>query len=139
MSIVITIEVLINAPLEKVWNCWTAPEHITKWNFASIEWICPFATNDFRVEGQFSYRMESRDGDTGFDFRGTYTSIEEYTMIEFALEDDRKVCVEFRETPDGIEVSETFDAENENAAELQRSGWQAILNNFKNHVESLVQ
>jgi len=130
----ITVEIVIEAPLNKVWEYWTKPEHIIKWNFASADWCCPKATNDLKVGGKFNYRMEACDGSEGFDFEGMYTEIQENKFIEYILGDERKVKIEFIDQNGTIKVVETFDAENTNSLELQRTGWQSILDNFKKHV-----
>ena len=127
----ITVSVLVEAPLERVWECWTLPEHITKWNHASDDWECPVAENALRVDGRFSARMQAKDGSEGFDFGGTYTTIDPLRTISFVLYDHRPVTVTFVETDQGVLVTETFEMENENSEELQRAGWQVILNNFK--------
>lgn len=132
----ITVEATVNAPIETVWKCWTEPKHITQWNNASDDWHTPHAENDLRVGGKFLSRMESRDGSMGFDFVGTYQEVIEYKMIAYTMEDGRKVEITFvSEDGKTTQVTETFDPENENALELQKTGWQAILNNFKNYVE----
>ncbi len=138
MKSLITVEVLVNAPREKIWQYWTGPGHIVHWNFASDDWCSPRATNDLRVGGKFNYRMEAKDGSTGFDFEGMYTLIEENTKIEYVLagDDERKVCIEFFREREGCRVVETFEAEAENPLELQKNGWQAILSNFKKYGES---
>lgn len=132
----ITIEIVVNAPLVDVWAAWTTPEDIVKWNFATDAWCCPSATIDAKPGGKFSYRMEAKDGSMGFDFAGEFTAVENCNRIEFHLGDQRIVEVSFNETKTGIHVKETFEAEDENSAEQQKQGWQAILNNFKKHVES---
>ncbi len=136
MKPTITVETFINAPIEKIWSCWTKPEHITKWAFASDDWCAPHATNDLTVGGTFLTRMESTDGKTGFDFGGTYTSIEQNSKIEYVIGDGRGVSIEFIPEKDGFIVSETFEIEDQNPAEMQKSGWQAILENFKKYVEA---
>jgi uncharacterized protein YndB with AHSA1/START domain len=132
----ITVESTIDAPAEKVWKLWTLPEHITKWNNASDDWHTPRAQNDLRVGGSFSARMEAKDGSFGFDFGGIYNAVEMHKLIEYTLGDGRKVKVKF--SPDGnrTKVTEMFDAENTHSVEMQRSGWQAILDNFKKYVEA---
>lgn len=132
----ITVKNTINAPVEKVWQMWTLPEHITKWNNASDDWHSPRATNNLVVGGTFSTRMESRDGKEGFDFNGTYQKIEKHSLISYVMEDGRKVTIVFKDKKGKTEVVETFDPENENPIEMQRGGWQAILDNFKKYVES---
>jgi uncharacterized protein YndB with AHSA1/START domain len=134
----ITVAVLINAPVEKIWKYWTEPEHIVQWCFASDDWCAPRAENDLRVDGTFKTRMEAKDGSGGFDFEGTYTAVEENKKIEYVMigADERKVSVRFEKQGDGYSVIETFDAEDENPLEMQKNGWQAILNNFKKYVEA---
>lgn len=132
----ITIETEVNAPLPAVWDAWVNPEDIVKWNFALDEWCCPRADINLEVGGKFNYRMEAKDGSMGFDFEGSFTEISPRESIHFTLGDDRVVIVEFTETANGVRLTETFEAEDENAAEQQKQGWQSILNNFKRHVES---
>ena len=131
----ITVEVLVKAPMEVVWSAWTTPEDIVKWNAASDDWHTTRATVDLREGGAFSSRMEAKDGSFGFDFEGTYTNIVEHELIEYAF-GDRSATITFSEQSDGVLVSVEFDAEEENEPELQRQGWQAILNNFAKHVTS---
>lgn len=130
----ITIETTINAPIEKVWNYFTNPEHIMKWNHASDDWHTTSATNDLRVGGKLFSRMEAKDGSFGFDFEGTYTEVEENKKLAYTL-GERKVSVDFSETENGVQVVQTFDPEEENPREMQEQGWHAILTNFKNYVE----
>lgn len=131
----ITIEATIKAPIEKVWQYWTKPEHVTKWNHASEDWHSPKASNDLTVGGSFSYRMEAKDGSIGFDFGGTYSDIKEHQVIAFTMGDDRKVRVEFSSQNEQTHVVELFEPEQTNPIEMQKAGWQAILNNFKQYVE----
>ena len=132
----ITVETVVKAPVEKVWNYWSAPEHITKWCQASDDWHAPKAENDLRVDGKFSTTMAAKDGSVSFDFGGVYTNVEEYKTIEYAMGDGRKVQIQFSGQGDETKVTETFDPENTNPIEMQRGGWQAILDNFKKHVEA---
>ncbi len=133
---IITVEAVVHAPVEKAWQLWTQPEHITRWNNASDDWHTPSAENDLRPGGSFSYRMEAKDGSFGFDFDGVYDDVVENQRIEYTLGDGRKVQVTFSEVDNGTHVMETFEAESMNSAELQRGGWQAILDNFKKHAAS---
>lgn len=135
MATVITIEATVNAPIDKVWQYWTAPEHIVNWNSASADWHTTHAENDLRVGGKFNYRMEAKDGSFGFDFEGTYTEVQVNRAIAYSLDDGRHTTILFTETPDGVKVVESFDAEEANPIEMQRAGWQAILDNFKRYVE----
>jgi len=132
----ISVSTTVQAPVEKVWRYWTEPRHITQWNKASDDWHSPRAENDLRVGGSFTSRMEARDGSMGFDFTGTYTSIKKHELIAYALEDGRKVEVLFSSNGNGTNVTETFEAEQTHPAEMQRAGWQAILDNFKTYVEA---
>lgn len=131
----ITIQSDINADINKVWSYWTEPQHITHWAFASDDWEAPFAENDLKVGGKFTTRMSAKDKSAGFDFNGVYTDIKEHELIEYDMEDGRKASIKFLQIPNGIRVIETFDMEHENSEELQRSGWQAIMNNFKKYTE----
>lgn len=133
----ITVEATVNAPVGKVWEAWTKPEHIVKWNFATDDWHSPWAKADFREGGSFSARMEAKDGSMGFDFGGIYDVIRNNEFIEYTMGDDRKVQVEFSSSGNQTKVVETFDAENTHSLELQKNGWQAILDNFKKYVESI--
>jgi len=132
----ITVETTVNAPIEKVWKVWNAPEHITKWATATDEWHTPRAENDLRVGGKFLSRMEAKDGSAGFDFVGTYDEVKQHQMIAYTMSDGRKVKVTFTGTGKSVKIVETFEAETENSLELQREGWQTILNNFKKHAEA---
>lgn len=132
----ITVEIELEAPLNKVWDAWTNPESITQWNFASDDWCCPSAKNDVRPGGEFSWRMEAKDGSFGFDFGGTYTNVEKEKSLSYTLGDNRKVDIRFEQHGDKVKLIESFETEDVNAAELQRNGWQAILGNFKKFVES---
>jgi uncharacterized protein YndB with AHSA1/START domain len=132
----ITVKTTIQAPISKVWEYWNQPEHIMKWAFASNDWEAPFAENDLRIGGKFKTTMASKDKKESFDFGGIYTVVKEHEIIEYDMDDGRHVKVDFSSTPDGVVVIETFDPESENSEELQRSGWQAILDNFKKHVEA---
>jgi uncharacterized protein YndB with AHSA1/START domain len=132
----ITVQSNVKAPVEKVWQLWSLPEHITKWNNASDDWHTPSATNDLRTGGIFTARMEAKDGSFGFDFGGTYDEVKEHEVIAYTMGDGRKVKVTFSPEGDGTKVVETFDAENTHSIEMQRGGWQAILDNFKKYAES---
>ncbi|MDQ3141927.1 MAG: SRPBCC family protein [Bacteroidota bacterium] len=131
----ITIENAINAPIAKVWLFWTAPEHIMLWNNASEDWHTPHAENDLKAGGKFLSRMEAKDGSYGFDFGGIYDEVREPEYLSYKIDDGRKVSVSFSSEGNETIIVETFEAENTNSVELQRSGWQAILDNFKKYVE----
>ena len=137
MSTKITVTTTVNAPVEKVWEIWGQPEHIIKWNSASPDWHTPRAENDLRTGGQFSSRMEAKDGSMGFDFGGVYDEVKPHERIAYTLGDGRQVEVNFKQSGTGTEVVETFDAEGTNPVEMQRAGWQAILDNFKSYTESI--
>lgn len=134
----ITVETTVNAPVEKVWNAFTEPQHITKWAFASDDWEAPAAENDLRVGGKFKTTMAAKDGSTSFDFTGTYTHVEPNKYFAYDMDDGRKVHVFFEDRGDGTtHVTEIFEMEHTNSEELQQSGWQSILDNFKKYVEGL--
>jgi uncharacterized protein YndB with AHSA1/START domain len=135
-STIIKVETVINAKVDKVWKLWNGPQHITKWNNASDDWHTPKAEVDLKEGGKFLSRMESKDGKMGFDFVGTYSRIVENKQIEYTMEDGRKVQVIFHENGNSTKVTESFDAESMNSVEMQKAGWQAILDNFKKYVES---
>lgn len=132
----ITVQQVIAAPLERVWDCWTKPEHITQWNNASDDWYTPRAENDLRAGGRFTYRMEAQDGSVGFDFFGTYDVVTPGKLLEYTLGDNRKVWIEFSPEGDGTKVVERFETETEHPVEMQQTGWQTILDNFKAYAES---
>jgi uncharacterized protein YndB with AHSA1/START domain len=132
----ITIETFIAAQPEKVWRCWTEPDHITQWNFASDDWCCPNAENDLKVGGRYKARMEAKDGSFGFDFMAIYDDITEHKSLVYTMTDGRKVTTNFEEQGGSTKVTTVFDAEEQNSIDMQRDGWQAILNNFKRHVEA---
>lgn len=133
----ITVETLIAASLDVVWLRWTDPDHITQWNFASDDWCCPGAASDLKVGGQYKARMEAKDGSFGFDFEAVYTKVEPQRAITLKMDDGRTARTTFEAVAHGTKVKTIFDAEAENSVEMQRSGWQAILNNFKKHAEKL--
>lgn len=134
----ITIEATIHAPIESVWEFWTEPEKIIQWAFAADTWECPFAENDVRVGGRFLTRMQAKDGSAGFNFEGIYTEITPLAHIAYTIDGDgRRVEISFEQiSDDETRVVENFDPEGENSEELQRAGWQAILDNFKKSVET---
>jgi uncharacterized protein YndB with AHSA1/START domain len=132
----ITVSIEVEAPIEKVWKFWSGPEHIIKWNSASDDWHTPKAENDLRVGGKFSSRMEAKDGSMGFDFGGTYDQVKINECIEYTMEDGRKARINFNSEGNRTKIIESFEAETINSIELQKGGWQAILNNFKNYAET---
>jgi len=132
----ITVQTVVDRPVKDVWKKWTTPKDIMEWNSASDDWYAPFAVNDLREGGEFHYQMSARDGSFGFDFTGIYDEVIPEERIFYTLGDGRKVHVTFAPSEGGVEVTEVFDAETENSLELQRAGWQAILNHFKRHAES---
>lgn len=133
----ITVTATVQAPVEKVWACWTEPQHITKWCFASEDWHAPRAENDLQVGGNFVTRMEAKDGSFGFEFGGIYTEVKPLETINYTLGDDRTVAITFENQGDATHIVEIFEAESQNPIEMQQAGWQMILNNFKTYVEGL--
>ena len=131
MKIAVSVE--INAPVAKAWDAYTSPEAINQWNFASDDWQCRDARVDLRVGGSFSSHMEAKDGSFGFDFEGTYTNIIEHQLLEYSF-GDRSARVLFEQVGENSKVTVEFDTEDENAVEMQREGWQAILNNYAKYV-----
>jgi len=131
----ITVENTVDAPVEKVWRLWTEPEHIRNWNNASDDWHTPKAVNDPRAGGHFSFTMAAKDGSFSFDFAGVYNEVIENQRIAYTIADGRKVEVTFKGTGDKTAITETFEAENINSRDMQRQGWQAILDNFKKYAE----
>ena len=132
---IISVETTVHAPIYQVWEMWTTPEHITKWNYASEDWQTTFAQNDLRKGGKFLSRMEAKDRSSGFDFDGIYDEVKTNQLIEYTLSDGRKVRVVFTDKDEETKIVESFDTEDSNSVEMQRDGWQAILDNFKKYVE----
>jgi uncharacterized protein YndB with AHSA1/START domain len=133
----ITVQAVINTPVEQVWKLYTEPEHVMKWNNASNDWHTPRAENDLKVGGKFLYRMEAKDGSSGFDFDGTFEQVIAKELIVYSISDGRKVEVTLTKDDNArTKMATTFEAENSNPIEMQRDGWQAILNNFKIYVET---
>lgn len=131
----VNIEATVGAPLQKVWDYWNRPEHITKWNFAIDTWHCPSAKNDLRVGGKLQSRMEAKDGSFGFDFEGTYDEVENLKKIAYTIADGRKVITHFTDLGGKTQIATEFEAESQNPVEMQKGGWQSILDNFKKYTE----
>ena len=132
----ITISALVVQTVEHVWRVWTDPAHITQWNAASDDWHCPKASNDLRAGGKFSSTMAARDGSFSFDFEGVYDDVRPHQRIAYTMSDGRTCEILFQEKDGGTLVTESFDAESQNPLEMQRAGWQAILDRFKAHAET---
>ena len=135
MSNKITVTAVVNADAKKAWDYYTNPEHITKWNFADPSWQCPSASNDMRVGGKYSARMEAKDGSFGFDFEAIYDEIVDGEESTYTMPNGRQASVAFKANDNQTEVEVTFDPEDQNPLEMQKNGWQAILNNFKKYTE----
>jgi uncharacterized protein YndB with AHSA1/START domain len=135
MSTKITVTATINADAKKVWDYYTNPTHIVKWNFADPSWHCPKASNDMKIGGKYFARMEAKDGSFGFDFEAIYDEIKIGRNFSYSFA-DRNVTVELKDEGNQTEIIVTFDPESENPVEMQKGGWQAILNNFKNYTET---
>ncbi len=131
----ITVDAAVDANKEKAWEYWNQPEHIKQWNFAADDWHCPKAKNDLRVGGKLQSRMEAKDGSFGFDFEATYDEVVGQEKIVYTIADGRKVSTTFEDLDGKTKITTVFDAENENPIEMQKGGWQAIINNFKKYVE----
>jgi len=134
---IITVNVLVNASLETVWDSWTNPKHIVNWNFASDDWHAPAAKNELTIGGNFTYAMAAKDESFSFDFTGKFTEITPNKSISYLLDDDRKVDITFELFEGQVMVIESFEAETQNSEDLQKTGWQAILDNFKKYTETL--
>ena len=132
----ITVEATIKAPVEKVWKYWSEPAHITKWCSPSDDWHAPYADNDLRVDGKFKTTMAAKDGSFSFDFGGVYTKVEHHKVMEYIIDDGRKVSIQFSANGNETKVTETFETESQNSIEMQRGGWQAILDSFKKYTET---
>jgi len=135
-STIVTVQNTVNAPVQKVWEYWTKPEHVTKWNHASDDWHSPQGENDLRPGGKFLFRMEAKDGSFGFDFGGVYDAVKTNEYIEYTMGDGRNVKVNFTSQGNATKIVESFEAEQTNSIEMQRGGWQAILDNFKKYTEA---
>lgn len=135
MAIKITVETVVNAPIDKVWKYWNEPEHIKNWAFASDDWHAPHAENDPQTGGKFKTTMAAKDGSFSFDFEGEYVIVDDYSVIEYVIADGRRTKLKFTKENNGTKIVETFDAEDTNPIEMQRGGWQAILDNFKKYTE----
>ncbi len=133
----ITVKTTIHSSKELVWAAWTSAEHITQWTFASDDWHAPYAEIDLKVGGRFKTTMAAKDESFSFDFCGTFTEVEPMKKIAYTLDDQRKVLIEFSEENNHVSVIETFEPETQNSLEMQETGWQLILNNFKKYVETL--
>lgn len=132
----ITVQSIINAPIEKVWQYWTSPKHITQWCSASDDWHAPRAENDVQLGGKFTTRMEAKDGSFGFDFSGVYDEVRQHEYIAYTMGDGRKVNITFSGNGNETSVTETFEPENQNPLDMQQAGWQAILDSFKKYTEA---
>lgn len=143
----IVVEVIVCSPIDRVWEFWTKPEHIVNWAFASDTWEAPASENNLIVGGKFKTVMAAKDGSVSFDFTGTYKDIREHELIEYDMDADstladglegksRHVKTEFSVVPEGVKITQSFDPEKMNSEEMQRAGWQTILDNFKKYTES---
>lgn len=132
----IQVQTTVAAPASKAWQTFTRPEHITGWNFASDDWQCPGAENDLRPGGRYSARMEAKDGSFGFDFTAVYDEVEEGRRLSYTMEDGRRATTTFEPAGEGTTVTTTFDPEGTNDPEMQRAGWQAILDNYRRYTEA---
>ena len=136
MKDMITVQTVVNTTLAKAWEFWNKPEHINGWAFTSSDWEARALENDLRAGGKFKTIMGAKDKSMSFDFTGTYSAVQANRLIEYDMSDGRHVKVEFADTPSGIKIIETFEPEKENPTEMQRFGWQAILDNFKKYTET---
>jgi uncharacterized protein YndB with AHSA1/START domain len=133
----LSVSAIINQNIDKVWQHWNEPQHITKWYQASDDWHAPYAENNLSIGGQFKTTMAAKDGSFSFDFAGEYTEVTPLESIAYILADDRTAQIKFENLGNTVKITEVFDAETENSLELQQGGWQAILDSFKKYSESL--
>lgn len=133
---IVVVETVVHKYVEQVWEFWTTPEHISNWNFATPEWHCPSAEHDLKVGGKLKYHMAAKDGSMAFDYEATFTKIIPNEHLEYRLDDGRNVSIKFLAEVGFTKVIESFEVEDENSIEMQRQGWQAILDNFKRYAES---
>ena len=132
----VTVETVVDKDVEEVWKFWTSPEHITNWNFATPEWHCPTAEHELEVGGKLKYHMAAKDGSMAFDYIATFEKIKPNELLEYVLDDERKVTVNFNRQNGSTKIIEVFEVEDEYSMDMQRQGWQAILDNFKSYAES---
>ncbi|WP_177765848.1 SRPBCC domain-containing protein [Flavobacterium sp. I3-2] len=131
----IIVEAIISKDTNLVWDFWTKPEHITKWNFATDDWQCPKVENNLEVGGKYFARMEAKDGNFGFNFEAIYDEVIDLQKITYTMSDNRQVTTTFENLDGKTKITTIFDAESSNPIEMQQQGWQAILNNFKKYTE----
>lgn len=131
----IQVQNTINAPIEKVWDLWTLPEHIMNWNNASADWHTPYVENDFKAGGKFKFTMALKDGSDGFDFEGVYTNVEKFSVIEYKLFDNRTANIRFENKGNEVKLTETFEPTTKDSADMEKQFCTAIIQNFKNYVE----
>lgn len=134
---IITIDCVVKGSIQNVWNAYTEPQHIVNWNFASEDWHCPRAENNLEVGGTYLARMEAKDGSFGFDFQAVYDEVVPERKIIYTIEDGRKVTTLFEPMHDAVKITTIFEAENQNPLDMQKAGWQSILNNFKKYTERI--
>ena len=132
----ITVETLVLADIDTAWVFWTEPKHIINWNFASADWECPLAEHDLKVGGTLKYHMAAKDGSVAFDFEGTFSKVEQPQLLEYTIKDGRRVSIQFIPERTATKIIETFQIEESYPIEMQKDGWQAILNSFKRYVEN---
>lgn len=136
-AVKITVETLVSAPVDTVWSCWTEPDHITQWNFASDDWCCPTVIQNLTVGGLYTARMEAKDGSFGFDFQAVYSEVDQNKALTLKMGDGRTARTTFASFDAGTRVMTVFDAEAQNSIEMQKGGWQAILDNFRKYAETV--
>ena len=131
----ISVETTVNEPVEKVWKLWTTPDDICQWNNPSDDWHSPRVEIDLKDEGQFLFRMEAKDGSTGFDHSGKYNKVITHELIEYTVFDGRRSTIKFIPNGNETTIIEIFDAEPETPVEMQRNFCEAILASFKRYAE----
>lgn len=134
----ITVEAHVPVPPEQAWAAYTDAKAVTRWNFASSDWCCPSAQIDLRVGGRHVARMEAKNGSMGFDFEGTYEEVDAPSALTLRLDDGRCARTTFEPEGGGTCVRTKFEADATQPAEMQRDGWQAILDNYATYVSEML-
>lgn len=131
----ISVQTIINAPIAKVWELWTLPEHIVKWNYPSEDWQTTDAENDLKINGKFKYSMKTKDKSIGFDFEGIYTDVKVFSLIEYKLFDNRTGTIHFKDNNNSVKLTEVFEPNIQDSEDMQKEWCQAVIHNFKSYVE----
>jgi len=132
----ITVEITVNVSIDKVWEFWTIPNHIQKWNNPTDDWHTPSVENNLKAGGKFKYTMAIKDGSVSFDFEGIYTKVDKFSVIEYQLVDKRTGSVHFESQDDRVKITEIFEPEKTHPASEQKQFCQGVIDNFKKYTEA---